>query len=151
MEHPGLSTIGKGTVLEDPGLSDYWVCVKCLGPLYVYQHQEAWDGPLTCSQLCKGRLWKDKQPYCNAWRTWFGHHSRTETTSQGFTVLLNCVWPGLRSIYVIFYPYPGQYYKRSQHEIPCTTVVRELNLVFLCPKHNKDVINYHNRLSQRLS
>ena len=40
-EHPGPSTIGKGTVLQDPGLSDYAVCVNCLGPLYKYQHQEA--------------------------------------------------------------------------------------------------------------
>ena len=46
-------------------------------------------------------------------------------TSQGYNILPNCVWPVLRSIYAILDPHPGQYYKRSRHEIPCTTVVHE--------------------------
>ena len=40
-EHPGLSTTDEGTVLQDPGSSDYGVCLVCLRPLYKYQHQEA--------------------------------------------------------------------------------------------------------------
>ena len=36
-------------------------------------------------------------------------------------------------------PYPGQYYKRSQHDIPCTTVVCELTHALLFSHHHKDM------------
>ena len=96
-------------------------CYKTLVRLTMEHASCVWDPYTnTCTNIKKlemvqrraTHLVKGEQRYCNARRTWLGHALRTETTSQGYNVLSNCVWPALRSIYAILDPHPCQYYKR---------------------------------------